>query len=62
MCREEAERETIPTLRTDRHSSDEAMHHVERELDLEDERLDVERGRTQRLPSRFSGKGATIQE
>jgi CPA1 family monovalent cation:H+ antiporter len=37
----EAEREAILTLRNEGHISDEAMHNVERELDLEDERLDV---------------------
>jgi Na+/H+ antiporter len=37
----EAEREAIVTLRNEGHISDEAMHNVERDLDLEDERLDV---------------------
>ena len=37
----EAERAAIVTLRNEGHISDEAMHNVERELDLEDERLDV---------------------
>jgi hypothetical protein len=54
----QAEREAIVTLRNDGHISDEATHNVERELDLEDERLDAWRG--ERFPSKFSGKGATI--
>jgi hypothetical protein len=37
----EAEREAIVTLRNEGRIGDEAMHTVERELDLEDERLDV---------------------
>ena len=37
----EAERDAILALRNEGHISDEAMHNVERDLDLEDERLDV---------------------
>jgi Na+/H+ antiporter len=37
----DAERDAIVTLRNEGHISDEAMHNVERDLDLEDERLDV---------------------